>query len=204
MASWTKDPVLPLLWPRLNPWPWNFRMRRGPPKISTAFNRHPLPHTAWNPLHTIMLHGIYLIQLGSIGPCCIKSTAFNHAAWNLLHSIMLQIIHCIPSGSFTPCCMESTAFHRHPLHHTAWNPRHSIMLHGIHCIQSCFISTTAFNREHWAMLHGINCKQSRGMESTAFNRGDLGHAALNSLHSIGMPWASLHGIHCIQSGSIAP
>ena len=47
---------------------------------STAYNRDPLRHNAWNPLHSIrmlwaMLHKIHCIQ-----SCSIKSTAFNQAA----------------------------------------------------------------------------------------------------------------------------
>ena len=52
---------------------------------SAAFNRHPLRHAAWNPLHSIgihwaSLHGIHCVQSRSIGPRCMESTAFNHAA----------------------------------------------------------------------------------------------------------------------------
>src|SRR5512135_3126321 len=69
---------------------------------STAYNRDPLRHNAWNPLHSIRmdfnklhgnhsvitLHGLRCIQSGSITPQCMESSAFNHAAWNPLHSIM--------------------------------------------------------------------------------------------------------------------
>ena len=56
---------------------------------------------------------------------------------------------------------------------------------------------------HFTTLHGVHCIQSQWMESNAFNRDALGHAAKNTLHSIGMHWASLHGLHCIQLVSIA-
>ena len=122
---------------------------------STAFNRDALGLTAWNLLHSIMLHGIHCIQ-----SCCIKSPAFNrvqflHAAWNPLHSIMLHCNHCIQSGTIGPCCMESTAFNRDALGHAAkkstafnrdalglalWTPVHTVgihctTMHGILCIQ---------------------------------------------------------------------
>ena len=87
---------------------------------SPAFNRVPFLHSAWNTLHSIMLHGIHGIQRGCILKGCMESTAFNHTAWNPQHSIgmlvaMLQIIHCIQS-----CCR---------------NPLHSIMLHKLPRIQ---------------------------------------------------------------------
>ena len=62
---------------------------------SSAYSRDPLHHNAWNPLHSMTLHGIHCIQSGCFGPCLIKSTSFNDAAWNRLHSIMLHIIHCL-------------------------------------------------------------------------------------------------------------
>ncbi|MFW1924304.1 hypothetical protein, partial [Acinetobacter geminorum] len=54
---------------------------------TTAFNRHPLRHAAWNPLHSIgihwaSLHGIHCVQSRSIGPHCMESTAFSDAEWN--------------------------------------------------------------------------------------------------------------------------
>ena len=149
---------------------------------SSAFN-----DAAWNPLHSIgmfwaMLHKIYCIQSGCIGPRCMNSTAYNleplrQNAWNTLHSTTLHGIHCIQSGCFGPCCI---------------NPLHSIMLHGIHCIQSCCIKSTAFNRVpflhaawnplhsigmHVPTLHGVHCIQAKCMESTAVNRDALGLAA---------------------------
>ena len=145
---------------------------------STAFNRDPLGHAAWNPLHSIgihltPLHGIHCVQSGCILPCCMESTAFNDTAWNPLHQ----------SGCILPCCMESTAFSD-----AAWNPLQSI---GIHC----------------ATLQGNHCIQSTSiapccMESTAFNWDSLGLTAWNTLRSIEIHWATLHGIHCIQLGSI--
>src|SRR5512139_2766853 len=96
----------------------------------TAFNQN-----AWNPLHSIgmlwaMLHTIYCIQSGCLGPHCMDSTAYNrdplhHNAWNPLHSIRMHVptlhgVHCI--------------------HHAAWTPLHTI---GIHC----------------ATMHGILCIQ---------------------------------------------
>ena len=145
---------------------------------STAFNRDPLGHAAWNPLHSIgihltPLHGMHCVQLGCILPCCMESTAFNDTAWNPLHQ----------SGCILPCCMESTAFSD-----AAWNPLQSI---GIHC----------------ATLQGNHCIQLTSiapccMESTAFNWDSLGLTAWNTLRSIEIHWATLHGIHCIQSGSI--
>ena len=38
---------------------------------SPAFNRVPFLHSAWNTLHSIMLHGIHGIQSGCILPGCI-------------------------------------------------------------------------------------------------------------------------------------
>src|SRR5512139_2605710 len=77
---------------------------------STAFNRDAFYQAAWNPLHSITLHGVHCIQSR-----CMESTAFNQdafyqAAWN-------------------PC-----------IHHTAWTPLHTIgihcpTMHGILCIQ---------------------------------------------------------------------
>ena len=145
---------------------------------STAFNRDPLGHAAWNPLHSIgihltPLHGMHCVQSGCILPCSVVFTAFNHNAWKPLHQ----------SGCILPCCMESTAFSD-----AAWNPLQSI---GIHC----------------ATLQGNHCIQSTSiapccMESTAFNWDSLGLTAWNTLRSIEIHWATLHGIHCIQSGSI--
>ena len=72
---------------------------------SPAFNRVPFLHTAWNTLHSIMLHGFHGIQTGCILPGCMESTAFNqyplhHTALNPLHSIeinwaTMHRIHCI-------------------------------------------------------------------------------------------------------------
>src|SRR5512137_2173945 len=85
----------------------------------TAFNRDAFYHAAWNPLHSMTLHGIH----------CINRDALHHAAWNPLHSMTLHGIHCSQSGSIVPHCRETTAFNRHPLHHAAWNPLHSIGIH---------------------------------------------------------------------------
>ena len=57
---------------------------------STSFNLDKMHHSALNPLHSIMLHGIHSIQSGSIGPHCIESTAFtrdpfHNAALNPQH-----------------------------------------------------------------------------------------------------------------------
>ena len=117
---------------------------------STAYNRDPLHHNAWNHLHSMTLHGIHCIQSGCILPGCMESmhssrcmdsTAYNrdplrHNAWNPLHSMTLHGIHCIPSGCILPCCMDYPSFNP-----PAWNPLHSIgmlwaMLDNIHCIQS--------------------------------------------------------------------
>src|SRR5512138_2455194 len=62
---------------------------------STAFNRDAFYHAAWNVLHSITLHGIHCIHLGSIAPRCMESTAFNqnplhHTAWNPLHSLEIH------------------------------------------------------------------------------------------------------------------
>ena len=137
---------------------------------STAYNRDPLCHHAWDLLHSLTLHGIHCIQLGCFWQCCIKSTAFNRdalglTAWTPLHIIGIHYttmhgIICIQSGCILPGCMESmhssrcmdsTAYNRDPLRHNAWNTLHSIrmlwaMLHKIHCIQSCSIKSTAFNQ----------------------------------------------------------
>src|SRR5512134_461222 len=106
-----------------------------------------------------MLHCNHCIQSGTIGPCCMESTAFKHAAWNPLHSVgfhffTLHGIQCIQTRS-----MGSTAFNRDPLGHAAWHPLCSIgihvtPLHGIHCVQSgcilpCFMESTAFNDAAW-------------------------------------------------------
>ncbi|WP_251842034.1 hypothetical protein, partial [Enterobacter hormaechei] len=66
---------------------------------SSAFNRDAFYQAAWNPLHSITLHGIHCIQSGCILPRCMEYTAFNHNAWNPLHSIgmlwaMLHKILC--------------------------------------------------------------------------------------------------------------
>ena len=142
---------------------------------STAFNRDPLGHTAWNPRHSLsihcsMLHGFHCIQPGYIAPRCMQSTAFtrdafHNAAWNPVHSIIPHVIQCINQDQ---------------LGHAAWNPLHSIrihcaMLHGSHCIQSGSI--------------GLHC-----MESTAFNQDPLCQAACNPLHSLRMHFTLLHGI----------
>src|SRR5512135_1442795 len=136
---------------------------------STAYNRDPLRHNAWNILHSTTLHGIHCIPSGSFGPCCIKSTAFNRdalgiAAWTPLHSIRMHFtrlpgihafitlhgLHCIQSGSIAPQCMEYSAFNDAP-----WNPLHSIgmllaMHHKIHCIQRRCMESTEFN---WDTLY---------------------------------------------------
>src|SRR5512145_2513667 len=85
----------------------------------TAFNRNPLGHAAWNPLHSI---GIHLTPLHGIH--CINRDAFYHAAWNPLHSLTLHGIHCINRDAFN---------------HASLNPLHSLgihlsMLHVIHCV----------------------------------------------------------------------
>src|SRR5512145_2360966 len=101
-------------------------------------------HAAWNPLpsieiHWATLHGIHFIQLGSIGPRCIESTAFNRdpfnpAAWNPLHQ----------SGCILSCCLESSVFID-----TAWNPLHQSRCILPCCMESsaftCVIATSAFN-----------------------------------------------------------
>ena len=108
---------------------------------STAFTLDVFHNAACNPLHSLwmyfttlhgiqciqsfrmqfsasiktnwaMLHGIHCIQSGSIGPCCMESTAFNRdplgqAAWNPLHSIgisyiKLHGIHFIQSRYIAP------------------------------------------------------------------------------------------------------
>ena len=158
-------------------------------KKSTAFNRVPLFHAAWNPLNSITLHGIHCIQSGCVFPSYMECTAFNHAAWNPRHSIMLHKIHCIQS-----CCIKSIAFNKVPFLHAAWNPLHSITLHGIHCIHSgcfwpCCIKSTAFNRDALGLT-----------ASTAeYKRDPLCHNAWSLLHSM-----TLHGFHCIQSGCLGP
>ena len=135
---------------------------------STAFNKNPLCHTAWNPLHSIRIH------------------------WAMMHEI-----HCIQSGSIVLCCMESTAFNQDPLGQAACNQLHSprmhfTLLHGIQCIQSHCMESTASIGINYTKLHGIHFIQSRYIaplciESTAFN-----HTAWNPLHSIGIHWATLH------------
>ena len=146
---------------------------------STAFNRYPLPHAAWIPLHATWihcptLHAIHCIHSGCISQRCMESSAFNHSACNSVHQ----------SRPIGPCCMESTAFNQYPLRHAAWKPLHSI---GI----------------HWAKLHGIHCIQSGCfgpccIQSTAFNRDALGLTAWTPLHIIGIHYTTMHGIICIQ------
>ena len=151
-----------------------------------------------------MPHGIQCIQSGSIGPCCMESTAFNqdllgHAAWKPLHSIVSIVVRC----------MDSTAFNRDLLGQAACNPLQSLWMHftllnGIQCIQSYCMDPTAFNRyqlHQAALIHFIQSRYNAPLciESTA-----LKHAAWNPLNSIWFHWATLHGIHCIQSGTIGP
>ena len=88
-------------------------------RASTAFHRDPLRHNAWNPVHSMKLHGIHCIQSGCFGPGCITSSAFNHPEWSPMHTIGMQFttlhgVHCIQSR-----CMESTAFNRDALGHAA-------------------------------------------------------------------------------------
>src|SRR5512138_3714000 len=170
---------------------------------STAFN-----HAAWNPVHSITLHGIHCIQSGCIliscmesiqSSRCMDSAAYSrdplcHNAWNPLHSIGMHFtrlhgIHCTQSR-----CMESTAFNQEAFYQAAWNQLHLITLHGIHCIQSGCIfpgcmESTAFNN-----AAGNHCILSCCMESTALNRVPFLHPAWNPLHSI-----TLHVNHRIQS-----
>src|SRR5512134_2451324 len=102
---------------------------------STAFNRYPLPHAAWIPLHATWihcptLHAIHCIHSGCISQRCMESSAFNHSACNSVHQ----------SRPIGPCCMD---------------PLQSIgisytKLHGIDLIQSRYIAplcieSTAFN-----------------------------------------------------------
>ena len=107
---------------------------------STAFNRVPFLHAAWNTLHSNTLHGIHCIPSGCFGPCLIKSTEFNRdalglAAWTPLHTIR---IHCATMHGILAFI------------DAACNPMYSIgmlwaMLHKIHYIQSCFMESTALN-----------------------------------------------------------
>ena len=62
---------------------------------STAFNRDPLQHAAWIPLHSTWihcptLHAILFIHSGCITQRCMESSAFNHATGNPLHSIRIH------------------------------------------------------------------------------------------------------------------
>ena len=154
---------------------------------STAFNRYPLPHAAWIPLHATWihcptLHAIHCIHSGCISQRCMQSTAFtldvfHNAAWNPVHSIIPHVIQCINQDQ---------------LGHAAWNPLHSIrihwaMLHGGHCIKSRYnaplcIESTAFNHAAWNPLHSIGLHGPHCMESTAFTRDPFHNAALNPLH----------------------
>ena len=151
-----------------------------------------------------MPHGIQCIPSGSIGPCCMESTAFNqdllgHAAWKPLHSIGYIVVRC----------MDSTSFNRDLLGQAACNPLQSLwmhftLLHRIQCIQSYCMDPIAFNRSQLnqaALIHFIQSRYNAPLciESTA-----LKHAAWNPLNSIWFHWATLHGIHCIQSGTIGP
>ena len=91
---------------------------------STAFNRDPLGHAAWNPLHSTgihlsPLHGMHCVQSGCILPCSVVFTAFNHNAWNPLHQL----------GCILSCCLESTAFNPDALGLAAWTPLHTIRIH---------------------------------------------------------------------------
>ena len=78
---------------------------------STAFTLDVFHTAAWNPVHSITLHGIHCIQWDPL-----RYTASNplHSIW--IHCATLNGIHCIES-----CCMESTLFNRDPFGHTAWN-----------------------------------------------------------------------------------
>ena len=89
---------------------------------STAFNRVPFLHAAWNPPHSIGMHFTTLHGLHCIQSQCIESTAFNRGAfytaeWNPLHLITLHGIHCIQSGFILQGCMvecipiECSGFH---------------------------------------------------------------------------------------------
>src|SRR5512147_3064772 len=111
----------------------------------TAFNWDAFYHAAWNPLHSMTLHGIH----------CINRDAFYHAEWNPLHSVTLHGIHCSQSGSIVPHCRETTAFNRHPLSRRARNP---ILFPG-----------TPFVLSEWKPLHQSGCILPCCMESTAFS-----------------------------------
>ena len=147
---------------------------------SNAFNRYPLQHAAWIPLH---------------------------ATW--IHCPTLHAIHCIHSGCISQRCMQSTAFSLYVFHNAAWNPVHSIIPHVIQCINQDQLGHAAWNplhsiRIHWAMLHGSHCIQSGSiglhcMESTAFNQDPLCQAACNPLHSLRMHFTTLHAIQCLLS-----
>ena len=125
---------------------------------STAFNRYPLQHAAWIPLHETWihcptLHAIHCIHSGCISHCSMESSALNHTAWNPLHSIgisytKLHRIHFIPSRYIAPLCIESTAFN-----HAAWNPLHSIGLHGPHCIGSTAFTQYPYHNAALTPLH---------------------------------------------------
>ena len=145
---------------------------------STEFNRDPLGHTAWNPLHSlgihfITLHGIPALNLDAWNPL-LNWYQLHNSAGNPLHSIgiccrMLHGFHCMQPGYIAPRCMQSTAFTLDVFHNAAWNLVHSIIPHVIQCI----------------------------------NQDQLGHGAWNPLHSIRIHWAKLHAIHCIHSGCIS-
>ena len=127
---------------------------------STAYNRDPLQHAAWIPLHSTWihcptLHPIHCTHSGCISRRCMESSAFHHAAWNPLHSIrihwgMQHGIHYIKSVSIALHCMESPAFNQDPLGQSPCNPLHSLLM-------------------HFTLLHGLQCVQSHCMDSTAFN-----------------------------------
>ena len=128
---------------------------------STAFNRYPLPHAAWIPLHATWihcptLHAIHCIHSGCISQRCMESSAFNHSACNSVNQ----------SRQIGPCCMESTAFNQDPLCQAACNPLHSLwmhftLLHGVQCIQSHCIESMHSIGINYTKLHGIHLIQSR-------------------------------------------
>ena len=141
---------------------------------STAYNRDPLRHNAWNPLHSMTLHGIHWIQSPGMESIAFNTDAFYHAEWSTLHSITMHGIHCIPSGWFWPCCITRTAFNLDALGLAAWTPCIQSGSFAPQCMESSSFNDAAWNPLHsigmlWAMLHKIHCIQTCCMESTALN-----------------------------------
>src|SRR5512136_2565072 len=78
-AAWNTLHSIRMLWAMLQKIHCNQSGCIGPRCMdSTAYNRDPLRHNAWNPLHSMMLHGIHCIPSGCILPMHLF-LVFGHA-----------------------------------------------------------------------------------------------------------------------------